>query len=91
MKHVGEGYWGLLPEQAIALHTHQQQQNADNSTNDENQQPTSETAGIGRSWVHSMFSRDRAVLAQSAAAGRARGAPALGVALLFVFSKLGFH
>lgn len=78
MRYAGEGYWGLLPEQALQLHT-QQQQNIDQSTDDESNQPSSETAGIGRSWVHSMFSRDKNALNQSGGSGRSRGSqPVLG-------------
>lgn len=73
MKQVGEGYWGLLPEQAVAVHAQQQQQQLDQSRSDVNHQPSSEAAGIGRSWVQSMFSRDRAVQTHSATAGRPRG------------------
>jgi hypothetical protein len=85
MKYAGEGYWGLLPEQAFVLHAQQQQQqSADQSTNDENNPPSSETAGIGRSWVHSMFSRDRAALGQSNGGGRTRGnQPVLGGTVVF--------
>lgn len=85
MKYAGEGYWGLLPEQAFVLHAQQQQQqNSDQSTNDENNPPSSETAGIGRSWVHSMFSRDRAALGQSNGGGRTRGnQPVLGGTVVF--------
>ncbi len=73
MKQVGEGYWGLLPEQAVAVHAQQQQQQLDQSRSDVNHQPSSEAAGIGRSWVQSMFSRDRAVQTHSATAGHPRG------------------
>lgn len=81
MRCAGEGYWGLLPEQALQLHTQQQQQNIDQSTNDENNQPSSETAGAGRSW-HSMFSRDKNALNQTSGSGRSRGnQPVLGMFL----------
>jgi hypothetical protein len=84
MRCAGEGYWGLLPEQALQLHTQQQQQNIDQSTNDENNQPSSETAGAGRSWVHSMFSRDKNALNQTSGSGRSRGnQPVLGMFLVF--------
>ncbi|KAG0581684.1 hypothetical protein KC19_4G271700 [Ceratodon purpureus] len=73
MRYAGEGYWGLLPEQALQLHTQQQQQNIDQSVDDESNQPSSETAGIGRSWVHSMFSRDKNALNQTGGSGRSRG------------------
>lgn len=78
MRYAGEGYWGLLPDQAMQLHTQQQQQITDQSTSDENNQSSSETTGIGRSWVQSMFSRDRNALNHSGGTGRARGSqPAL--------------
>lgn len=83
MRYAGEGYWGLLPDQAMQLHTQQQQQITDQSTSDENNQSSSETTGIGRSWVQSMFSRDRNALNHSGGTGRARGSqPALGKVLV---------
>ena len=86
MRCAGEGYWGLLPEQALQLHTQEQQQNIDQSTNDENNQPSSETAGAGRSWMANMFSRDKNALNQTSGGGRARGnQPVLGMFLAFFF------
>jgi len=93
MRHAGEGYWGLLPEQALQLHTQQQQQNIDQSTDDESNQPSSETAGVGRSWVHSMFSRDKNALNQTGGSGRSRGSqPILGIFILFfsLFNMVAF-
>lgn len=83
MRYAGEGYWGLLPEQAMQLHTQQQQQNIDQSADDESNQPSSETTGAGRSWVQSMFSRDKNAINQSGGGGRTRGnQPALGMFLM---------
>lgn len=59
MQQVRCGYWGLSPVRSQpAYGTHQIQSR---TITDESQQPV-EAAGAGRSWVQSMFSRDRAAL-----------------------------
>eukprot|EP01018_Ginkgo_biloba_P036033 Gb_36258 [translate_table: standard] len=58
LQQVRQGYWGILPGRVQTsssyghgIHSHQPQDAAD-----ESQQPA-EAAGVGRSWVQSMFSR----------------------------------
>eukprot|EP00249_Psilotum_nudum_P015442 c25331_g1_i1 orf=837-3629(-) len=64
MQQVRQGYWGLFAGHAPSLgsYVHGLQQHQSQSDADESQ-PPAEAAGAGRSWVQSMFSRDRYVIA----------------------------
>jgi hypothetical protein len=68
-----EEYWGASPAGAQRATTVSSLQSQAQDGSKSIPPSPSEAAGIGRSWVQSMFSRDRAHLA-----GRARGPPVVG-------------
>ncbi|KAJ7559413.1 hypothetical protein O6H91_04G083900 [Diphasiastrum complanatum] len=76
---VRQGYWGISVNRSQASSGQTQgfhSQQLQGQTTESNQSSEG-TAGVGRSWVHSMFSRDRASLAQPAARTRSRSENAL--------------
>ncbi|XP_024518570.1 DENN domain and WD repeat-containing protein SCD1 isoform X2 [Selaginella moellendorffii] len=67
VQNVKQGYWGKLPTsraQPVASYPQDRQENDDSQS--------SQAAGAGRSWMQSMFSRDRASFRQPANDGRGR-------------------
>jgi len=58
------GYWGVATGKGQSLQSYGMASPHAIDVSDESQQPA-EASGLGRSWVHSMFSRDRSLRASS--------------------------
>ncbi|GJN18579.1 hypothetical protein PR202_gb05751 [Eleusine coracana subsp. coracana] len=58
------GYWGVATGKSQPLQSYGMASPRALDVSDESQQPA-EASGLGRSWVHSMFSRDRSLRASS--------------------------
>lgn len=64
IQQVRVGYWGVSTGKAQSLSAHGLPSPHSQDASDESQQPA-EASGLGRSWVQSMFSRDRSIRANS--------------------------
>jgi len=58
------GYWGVATGKSQPLQSYGMASPHAIDVSDESQQPA-EASGLGRSWVHSMFSRDRSLRTSS--------------------------
>ncbi|XP_072978295.1 DENN domain and WD repeat-containing protein SCD1 [Typha angustifolia] len=73
------GYWGISTGKAQSLSSYGMPSPRPHDAPDESQQPA-EASGLGRSWVHSMFSRDRSIRSSSFSLARADDSAKSGAA-----------